>query len=404
MPARSFFVPPRIHVGEGALGEAPKAAADLGLRALVVSGPSTERMGRTGQLADLLRSAGLAVEVYAGVDHEPTTDHVLEGVRAAHLFGADMVVGIGGGSALDAAKAIAAMVTNPGTISDYQGPDRLQRPALPLVAIPTTSGTGSEVTRFTVITKEDGQDPVQVGDHVLRPAVKMLIGSPHLIPAAAIVDPELTCSAPPHVTAASGIDALTHAIEAFISRRRQPLTDALALTAISRLSRFLVRATMNPEDPEARRETMLGSLEAGMAFSNASVALVHGLARPMGAYFHVPHGLANGMLLPTVMRYSWPAEPDRYARVASALGVGGGTDPEEAAQAAVHAVEGICRALDLPMPARYGMTGEALTVVAETMAKDALASGSPQNNPRTPDVSEMVGLYREMCEAAIKAN
>lgn len=393
MGGRQFFLPPRIHIGSGALGQAAQEAARLGWRALIVSGPSTHALGRTAGLAADLEAAGVATAIYAEVDREPTVQHVAAGAAAALSHGADLIVAIGGGSALDAAKAIAAMATNPGEIQDYEGPDRLRTAPLPLVAIPTTAGTGSEVTRFTVITREDAGQPVETAVGVLRPAVKMLIGSPLLVPSAAIVDPDLTRSAPAGVTAASGIDALTHAIEAFVSRRRQPVTDALALTAIGRLGRHLVRAYSDPEDDEARREVMVGALEAGMAFSNASVALVHGLARPIGAYFHVPHGLANGMLLPAVMRFSWSAEPERYAQVAEALGVYAGSSAAQAEMGA-DAVTEICRSLDLPSPAAYGMTAEALEAVAERMAVDAWQSGSPQNNPRVPEVADMVALYR----------
>ncbi len=375
MAVRTFLVPPRLRLGEGSFAELGLEAARLGRRALVVSGPQTAAIGRTGAAVDLLRAAGLAAQAYSGVSQEPHLTHIYEGVQVGKALGADLVVGIGGGSALDAAKAISAELAGDLPIAACEGHDKV-RAALPILAVPTTAGTGSEVTRFTVVTRP-GDGGAQV---------KMLIGSPLLIPQTALLDPELIASAPPAAAAAAGIDALTHAIEAFVSDLAQPLTDDLALSAIGRLAPRLQRAARGEAGPDDRSALLLGALEAGMAFSNASVALVHGMARPLGAFFGVPHGVANGLLLGTVVRFSREAAPARYGRIAQAIGRGA-----DAAQA----VDEICAECALPAPAAFGINPRSLGRAAPQMARDALASGSPQHNPRLASSEEIEALYAQ---------
>ncbi|MDA8345811.1 MAG: iron-containing alcohol dehydrogenase [Thermaerobacter sp.] len=376
MLPRTFLLPPRLRFGEGGIRELGAEAVRLGRRALVVSGPKTAALGRAGAAVDLLRLAGLQAEAYSGISAEPHVSHVDEGTLVGRTLGADLVVGIGGGSALDAAKAIAVQLATRSPITDCEGQDKV-RAALPVLAIPTTAGTGSEVTRFTVVTRP-GDDGSQV---------KMLIGSPLLVPRTAILDPELLLSAPPAAAAGAGVDALTHAIEAFVSDAAQPLTDDLALAAIRHLAPHLARAAKGEAQAEDLGELMLGALQAGMAFSNASVALVHGMARPLGACFGVPHGVANGLLLATVVEFNLPAAPERYARIAQALG--------EESTAATELVARICTACSLPDPASFGIDDARLGRLAPQMARDALRSGSPQHNPRLAGAEEIEALYRK---------
>ncbi len=225
--------------------------------------------------------------VYDTVATEPTVDYVKEGLKVYKENGCDFLIAVGGGSPIDTAKAIAIMVTNPGSIEDYNGLGKIPKEGAPLIAIPTTAGTGSEVTQFTIITDT-------------KTDVKMLIGSPFIMPKVAIVDPLLTLSCPRGSTAAVGIDALTHAIEAYVSVKAQPMSDIFCLSAIELISGNLRQAWANGNNVEAREKTMLGAFQAGIAFSNASVALVHGMSRPIGAYFHVAHGASNAALLGVV--------------------------------------------------------------------------------------------------------
>ncbi len=290
---------------------------------------------------------------------------------------------VGGGSVIDTAKAVAVMATNDGVISDYLGAGKVKKPKLPLVVVNTTAGTGSEVTRFAIIS-----DPAT--------SVKMLIADPHLIPEVAIDDPLLTVTCSPLVTASTGVDALTHAIEAYISVRATALSDVLALSAIAKVGQSLRAAFKNGKDLAARTLMHIASLEAGMAFSNASVALVHGMARPIGAYFHIAHGLSNAVLLPHVMAWSMSEAWGRFADIARALGVDtAGVTEKQAAERAVAEVRSLCQDLQIPGLTGLGIDPDKLMALAPTMAKDALASGSPGNNPRLPTVDEIVELYRK---------
>ncbi len=374
MAATSFLIPPRLRFGEGVLSELGREAQPLGRRALVVTGPATAKLGRTGAAVDLLRGAGLAAQAFTGIAREPYVSDIDEGCRAAEALGADLIVGVGGGSALDAAKAIAAQLATGVPIADCEGSEKV-RAALPVIAVPTTAGTGSEVTRFTVVTRP-GKGGAQV---------KMLIASQLLIPRAALLDPSLLGSAPLSAAAAAGIDALTHAIEAYVSDVAQPITDDLALSAIRRLAPRVALAAHGQATPEDLDALMLGALEAGMAFSNASVALVHGMARPLGAFFDVPHGVANAMLLPEVVRFSQDAAPARYSRIAQALG--------ESGEDAADGVGAICELCRLPAPRDFGIDAATLGASIGQMARDALRSGSPQHNPRQASVQEIEAIY-----------
>ena len=382
---REFRAPHVLQVGWGAFrATLPTVLAEAGIqRPLLVTDAVVRNLEPIAEAVEALAPAVTFPSVFDDIPGEPTTREVDAGLRALAPAECDGIVAIGGGAVLDTAKAVSLLAANGGRLPDYRGADRFPRPGIPLVAVPTTAGTGSEVTRFTVVIDPDTR-------------VKMLITDYKMVPRAAIVDPSLTVDAPPRVTASAGVDALTHAIEAYGSRKATPLTDTLALSAIRRLVWSLPRAFADGRDAEARTAAAVGALEAGLAFSNASVALVHGMSRPLGAVFGVPHGIANAMLLPVVTRYSVAAAPARYRDVAQALGVAtAGLDDAAAAGQGLAAIEELCRVLQIPTLGGYGIDPAALEREAAKMAEDALASGSPANNPRVPTAEEIVELYRQ---------
>jgi alcohol dehydrogenase class IV len=267
---------------------------------------------------------------------------------------------------------------------DYKAPFAADKGALPVIAIPTTAGTGSECTRFTVITDTERDE-------------KMLIAGLGALPLAALVDYELTYSVPPRTTADTGVDSLTHALEAYVSKRANPVSDALALSAMALIGANIRTAYAEPRNAAAREAMMLGATEAGLAFSNSSVALVHGMSRPIGAHFHVPHGLSNAMLLPAITRFSVSGAEGRYAEAARRIGFAAVTDGDGVAAAKlVSGLEALNRDLAVPTPAAYGIDEAAWTGKMALMAEQALASGSPANNPLVPTAEQIVGLYREV--------
>jgi len=253
---------------------------------------------------------------------------------------------------------------------------------LPVIAIPTTAGTGSEVTKFTIITDETNDE-------------KMLCVGIGFMPVAALVDYKLTISLPPRITADTGIDALTHAIEAYVSKKANAYSDSQAIAAIKLLGPNLRKAYHDGGDQQAREAMMLGSTLAGVAFSNASVALVHGMSRPIGAFFHVPHGLSNAMLLPSVTAYSIPAAPARYADCARAMGIATEQDSNELAnQKLLNELNALNDELAVPTPEQFGIKRDEFFEVCQTMAEQALASGSPSNNPIEPSINDMMEIYQ----------
>lgn len=380
MTSRIFRVPPTIHVGAGASSSTGIEAKRLGAKkALIITDNFLLSSSTIAPIIESLKQQGLNVEIYSGVNSEPTLQHVEEGLGLLKSNKCDVIVGIGGGSPLDVAKAVSLMATNSGSIQDYMGADKFEKEGIPIIAVPTTAGTGSEATLFTIITDTERD-------------VKMLIGSPYLMPRVAIVDPQLTMGMPRHITAATGIDALTHAIEAYVSRKAQPMSDIMALSAVKLLYSNLPIAYAHPDNLEARSNTLLGALQAGIAFSNASVALVHGMSRPIGALFHVPHGVSNAALLGEVMEFSLSGNYARYADIAVAMGAAR-TDDITTAQIGAAKVRELIRQMEIPSLSKLGVSKEKLEPVAQKMAEDAIASGSPGNNPRIATKMEIVTLY-----------
>lgn len=380
---------PRImHIGGGARKRLAMVLRQIGAeRPFIVTDCTMAELGYLSEIVDDLAAEGLRAEAFTETVPEPTAASILAGVEMAKQGDFDSVVALGGGSPIDSAKAIAILAAHGGTISDLRFPRRVDEAGLPIVAIPTTAGTGSEVTRVTVITQEgDGS-----ADE------KLLCMGVGFMPIAALVDYQLTLSLPPRVTADSGVDALSHAIEAFVSQKASPFTDAQALGALRAIGPNLRRAFADGSDHEARAAMMLGATLAGMAFSNASVGLVHGMSRPIGAAFHVPHGTSNAMLFPAVTEYSLGAAPERYAMCARAMGVARDADHDEVASAALlQELRSINRDLEMPSPVEFGIDERAYRAAMPDMALQALASGSPSNNPRVPDADEIVGIYSSL--------
>lgn len=386
----SQIILPRVmQVGAGASRELPNVLASLGCsKPLIITDKVMVELGYVGELEQILANHMIFSEVFDNTVPEPTVASIQAGVDCAREGGFDCIVAIGGGSPIDSAKAIAILAKFAGKMQDYKFPRIVTEQGLPVIAIPTTAGTGSEVTRFTIITDE-------VSDEVSDE--KMLCVGIGFMPVAALVDYRLTLSLPARITADTGIDALTHAIEAYVSQKATPYSDSQALAAIGLLGPNLRTVYHNGSDEDAREAMMLGSTLAGIAFSAASVALVHGMSRPIGAAFHVPHGLSNAMLLPAVTAFSIPAAPERYADCARALGVAGEQDStEQANQKLLTELQALNDELCVPTPAQFGIDRKRFFEMRQTMAEQALASGSPGNNPRVPTVDEMVDIYSSL--------
>lgn len=383
MQTFQFKAPSVIVNGPGAAKEVGSFAKGLGKKALIVTDNLLEKIGLLNEIKKALEVAGIPSTTYDKVVTEPTMDYTGEGLKIYQEVKADFLIAVGGGSPIDTAKGISALATNPGKMSDFEGANKIPTPGAPLIAIPTTAGTGSEVTQFTIIT-DTTRD------------VKMLIASPNVMPRVALVDPMMTLLMPQGITAGTGLDALTHAIEAYVSVKAQPITDALALHAIRLISGNLRQAWCNGNNIEARTNMMTGALEAGLAFSNASVALVHGMARPIGAYFHVSHGISNAALLPTVIEFSIPGNPKRYVDIAEAMGeVTERLSIIDGAYLAAKAVKRLNDDLKIPTLRGLGVDEKKFHSIVSQMAADAIASGSPGNNPRKATTEEIVELYRK---------
>jgi alcohol dehydrogenase class IV len=385
----NITAPRMLQIGGGAVRQIAEVLGKFGLsRPLVVTDPFMVSSCLVQHCLEPLAAAGIAVSVFSGTVPDPTDTVIEAGVAELQRGNFDCLIGFGGGSPIDTAKAMAILAARGGKMRDYKVPVQADRGALPVIAIPTTAGTGSECTRFTVITDTERDE-------------KMLIAGLGALPLAAIVDYELTYSVPARTTADTGVDSLTHALEAFVSKRANPFSDALAVSAMALIGQHIRTAYAEPRNAAAREGMMLGATQAGLAFSNSSVALVHGMSRPIGAHFHVPHGLSNAMLLPAITRFSVSAAEARYAEAARRIGLADERDADAAAAAKLVAgLETLNKELSVPDPAAYGIDEGAWNAKMDLMAEQALASGSPGNNPRVPNKLEIVALYREVWTGA----
>lgn len=383
LPIKTFMMPEKTIIGSGSAEQIGEESARRGLKkCLIVTDKVMVKLNLLDGIRQSLEQNKMQMSVFDGVTTEPTIDIVADGLRAFKNSGCDFIIAVGGGSPMDTAKAVAVMTTNPGSIENYRGAGKIQKPGVPLMAVPTTAGTGSEVTPYTIITDT-------------KTNVKMLISSPLVIPQIAFVDPLLTLTCPRGMTSTIGLDALTHAIEAYVSLKAQPITDLFCLSAIKIIAGNLRQAWDNGNNLVAREQMMLGAYEAGVAFANSSVALVHGMSRPIGAYFHVSHGASNAILLQTVTQFSLIGNPERYAQIAEAMGenVSGKTELQ-AAQMAASAIGRLVKDTHVPSMRELGVDKDKLEKMAPQMTEDAIASGSPANNPRQATREEIIELYR----------
>lgn len=381
--AREFIVPGKIISGSGALEAAESALSSFGKKALIVTDKVMIDLGNCAKVETALKNEGVDYVIYSDITGEPTDVMIDGGVKVYKENGCNFIVALGGGSPIDSMKAIASLIENGGSISDYMG-KVIDVPVPPMVAIPTTAGTGSEATQFTIITdtKKD---------------IKMLLKGAVLMPTLAIIDPQFTMTAPPKITAATGLDALCHAVEAYTSRKAQTLSDTFAVSAVKRIFKFLPVAFKDGKNEEARVEMSVAALEAGIAFNNASVTIIHGMSRPIGALFHVAHGLSNAMLMKECLKFALPGAYDRFASLGRAIGAAAADDSDEAAAEKFLAeIENITKVLETPTLEEYGIDREKFFSVIDKMAFDAMASGSPQNTMRDVAEEDVKQIYRNL--------
>lgn len=380
-----FTVPNHIFTGKNALEEAIPYIGNFGKNALIVTGKHVGKSPMYEKLVKMLEKEKIGYVTFDGITGEPTDRMIEEGLKQYKTKDCDFVIGIGGGSPLDAAKAIAAMAVNPGKIADYMGRE-ITGDIPPVVAIPTTAGTGSEATKFTIITNQEND-------------IKMLLKGDCLVPKIAIVDPDFSMDMPKSVTAATGLDAFTHAVEAYTSQKAFDMTDTLAVSAVKRILENLPKVYRNGYDGKAREEMAIAALEAGICINNSSVTIVHGMSRPIGALFHVPHGMSNAMLLKECIGFALDGAYDRFAELARASGVADAEEKDEtAAEKFLVAIDNLCKVCEVPTLAEYGVKKEEFVAVMDKMAEDAIASGSPGNTRKTVTKEDCVEIYKRVYE------
>lgn len=380
-----IILPRVLQIGGGASSELGPIMIEMGLaRPLIITDKIMVQLGYCDRIQESINKLNIFAEVFHDTVPEPTVSSIQNGVDKVKHGNYDCIIALGGGSPIDSAKAIAILGKYGGKMRNYKFPNIVDKPGLPIIAIPTTAGTGSEVTKVTVITDE-------------KTGEKMMCMGMGFMPSVALVDYELSMSVPSRTTADTGIDAMTHAIEAYVSKKSSVYTDMQAISAMKLLGPNLRQVYQNPYDANAREKMMLGSTLAGIAFSNASVALVHGMSRPIGASYHVPHGLSNAMLLPTVTEYSIPGAPDRYADCARAIGAANYNDTSDVSiNKLMDELVSLNRELQVPSLKEFGVDGNHFSKNLQTMAKQAISSGSPSNNPRVPDIEDIVKLYKKL--------
>ena len=379
--AYQFQTPTKIISGIGSTAEIIKELNDLyAKKVLLITDPGLVQAGVAQQVVEMLKQAAVEVEIFDAVEPDPSIQVATKAAEMAKNVKANVLIALGGGSAIDTAKSAALLVTNGGYLKDYAGVNKVVKPILPLIAVPTTAGTGSEVTIFAVMSDPEKQE-------------KFTISSALIAPAVAVLDPLLTLKLPPSVTAFTGMDALTHAIEAFTSSIAQPATDALALSAIKLVLKHLPVAVGRGDNIKARDGMLQASLLAGIAFNNAFLGLAHAIASPLGGHFHVPHGLANAVMLPYVMEYNLPTAVRRYAEIGRALGLQAvGDTPRAVAEKTVAAITQLARDINIPEKlSNIGAKEELLPLVA----RDALKSIQLKFNVRNASEKEILALLQK---------
>ena len=381
--AREFIVPGQIITGAGALDMAKDTLGTLGKKAMIVTDKVMIELGNCAKVENVLKSQNVEYTIYSEIAGEPTDVMIEKGLVQYKKEGCDFLIALGGGSPLDSMKAIGSLAKNGGNISDYMG-KVIDVDMPPMVAIPTTAGTGSEATQFTIITdtKKD---------------IKMLLKGKVLLPSLAVIDPQFTMTAPPKITAATGLDALCHAIEAYTSRKAQTVSDTFAMSAVKRIFKYLPVAFHDGKNEEARIQMSIAALEAGIAFNNSSVTLIHGMSRPIGALFHVAHGLSNAMLMKVCLSFALEGAYDRFADLGRAIGVADTADSDEtASEKFLNAVIVLTEKLETPTLEKAGINRNEFFNVIEKMAYDAMDSGSPQNTRKEITQADIEQMYQSL--------
>ncbi len=375
--SRSFSSPPRLIMGEDALETAAAQLPSLGEKVLIVTDPGIVAAGIHDQVHTVLAGSGLPIETFSEVVGNPDVATVKKADAARAAAGSDIIVAIGGGSSIDVAKSVAVIATNGGQIGDYEGVDRFSPPPLPVLVVPTTVGSGSEVTKGAVIT-----DP--------ETHVKMVIVSDLMFARIAILDPRVVAGLPGRIAATTGMDALTHAIEAYVAKGANPVTDAINLGAIEIIGQNLVPASQG--DPDALYQMLVASSMAGIGFHDAGLGAVHALANTLGGHFGIHHGTANALFLPYVMDFNLSAAPERFARIAQALGEDvAGLSAEDAARRASERVHRLAEETGVPRTlTELDIPEDAIPA----LATDALGQADLPGNPREASLQDLTDLYR----------
>ena len=372
------------YFGPGAREVLPKEVKRLGLhKAFVATDKDLIKFGVADKVLNVLKEAGIPYEIFSDIKPNPTVANVKAGVKAFAESGADFILAIGGGSSIDTSKAIGIITNNPefSDVVSLEGVADTKKKSVPIIALPTTAGTAAEVTINYVITDEKNEK-------------KMVCVDPNDIPAIAIIDAELMYTLPKSLTAATGLDALTHAIEGLITKGAWEMSDMFEIKAIEMINRYLETAVNEPQNPEARNGMAVAQYIAGMAFSNVGLVVVHGMAHPLGAIFDIPHGVANALLLPTIMEFNAPAALDKYVTIAKAMNVyKDGMSKEEAAQAAVDAVKSLAVRVGIPQHlSELGIKESDLPKLADSAIADVCTPGNPREVTR--DI--ILDLYRKV--------
>jgi alcohol dehydrogenase len=376
--SQHFSSPPRLVMGQGALEQLGSELQTFGSKVLVITDPGIVAAGILDIVTAVLTDSGVDIAVFSDVVGNPDISTVEAADKARTENAADILIAIGGGSSMDVAKAVAVVATNGGSIADYEGVDKFSTPPLPVIAIPTTVGSGSEVTKGAVITNPQTH-------------VKMVIVSDLMFAKIALLDRRVVAGLPGRIAATTGMDALTHAIEAYVAKGANPVTDAINIGAIELIGQNLVNASKGDED--ALYEMLVASSMAGIGFHDAGLGAVHALANTLGAHFGVHHGTANALFLPYVMDFNLSAAPARFARIATALGVDTSTlSVEDAALAAAAAVHKL--AADTGVPTKLSEVGVSEDAIQE-LAQDALVQADLPGNPRETSLADLVDLYRK---------
>ncbi len=376
----TYKMPTELFVGRGSSKQTGEKLKGLGgTRVILITDNGVLQAGILSGIEESIKSAELPYVIFHEVEPEPTIQGVEAATRMLKEFSADIVLGIGGGSSMDTAKAVAAMAVNEGKIFDYVGFGLVKKQPLPIVAVPTTAGTGSEATFWSVLADKTND-------------IKASVGGWNIMPVLAIVDPELTLSLPPRVTAATGMDALCHAMESYVAKSTQPISEGMSIRAMEMIARSLRRAVNRGDDIEAREDMLVGSLVAALAFNVTRLGLSHALAIPFGAHFHIPHGVINAILLPWVMEYNLPAATEKYITIAKIFGENvDGLAPCDGAKKAVDAVKKLLSDIGLTEGLKDWKVTEG---DLEKIAKEGILSGNVAVNPRLAGVKDLVEISR----------